>query len=368
MEVNPRIQLFGAAALTVLAAGSVMNVCAVDRLEQKLIDLHTKIDQGGLGGGMIMGGMMGGGAPGTSSGIPITGWNGETAELLFVEGAVSGGPLVIGQKPKPQNDHMVNRTSQKPASLNIYAVSDGMPRRITKYIYDTLMLDNPDKPRNLLPRLATSWDVSADKLTYTFRLRKGVRFADGRPFTSADVQFSFDVLRDMDVDAEHLRSKFESVESVTIPTLEDGSPDPHTIIFTYDQEYWKGLTSVGLELYILNKGWYQDNIPRFASKLDIEEYSIEPGKPGFGEVFNKIRMPAPGTGPYYYPQTTYTKDGQTLDLIQNPFYWGTQVNPEHWNCSKVRWGIIKDDVGAFQEFKKQQFDVFAQVITRRMYI
>ena len=119
---------------------------------------------------------------------------------------------------------------------------------------------------------------------------------------------------------------------------------------------------------MFNKGWYQDNIPRFASKLDIEEYSIEPGKPGFGEVFNKIRMPAPGTGPYYYPQTTYTKDGQTLDLIQNPFYWGTQVNPEHWNFSKVRWVIIKDAVGAVQEFKKQQFDVFALAITLRTYI
>ena len=98
MEGKSRIQLFGASALAVLAAGSVMNVCAVDRLEQKLVDLHTKIDQGGLGGGMIMGGMMGGGAPGTSSGIPVTGWNGQTAEVLFVEGAVSGGPLVVGTR------------------------------------------------------------------------------------------------------------------------------------------------------------------------------------------------------------------------------------------------------------------------------
>ncbi|WP_207210868.1 ABC transporter substrate-binding protein [Lichenibacterium minor] len=41
-----------------------------------------------------------------------------------------------------------------------------------------------------LPYLARSWDVGDDKLTYTFHLRDGIRWHDGRPFTAEDVVFS----------------------------------------------------------------------------------------------------------------------------------------------------------------------------------
>ncbi|CAH2602694.1 ABC transporter substrate-binding protein [Rhodovastum atsumiense] len=45
------------------------------------------------------------------------------------------------------------------------------------------------------PELAASWEIAPDGLTYTFHLRQGVRWHDGRPFTSADVAFSIELLR-----------------------------------------------------------------------------------------------------------------------------------------------------------------------------
>lgn len=45
------------------------------------------------------------------------------------------------------------------------------------------------------PQLATSWEVSPDGLRYTFKLRPGVRWTDGEPFTSADVAYSLMTLK-----------------------------------------------------------------------------------------------------------------------------------------------------------------------------
>ena len=55
---------------------------------------------------------------------------------------------------------------------------------------------DPDDPPRIAPDLAERWDVSADGLLYTFRLRQGVRWHDGQPFTTADVKATLDRLLD----------------------------------------------------------------------------------------------------------------------------------------------------------------------------
>jgi peptide/nickel transport system substrate-binding protein len=60
-------------------------------------------------------------------------------------------------------------------------------------LYDTLVF--PNKKGELDPWLATSWDVSKDGLTYTFHLRKGVKFHSGNPIKASDVVFSYERLK-----------------------------------------------------------------------------------------------------------------------------------------------------------------------------
>ena len=64
--------------------------------------------------------------------------------------------------------------------------------RRTPLMYNQLVRFEPDM--TLVPELAESWQVSPDGLTWTFKLRQGVKFHDGQEFTSADVKFSFDRL------------------------------------------------------------------------------------------------------------------------------------------------------------------------------
>ena len=63
--------------------------------------------------------------------------------------------------------------------------------------YDTLVtVDAPDFTK-IQPRLATSWTVSPDGTTYTFKLRPGVKFTSGNPLTANDVRFSLRRLKNL---------------------------------------------------------------------------------------------------------------------------------------------------------------------------
>jgi peptide/nickel transport system substrate-binding protein len=286
--------------------------------------------------------------PSQPTGFKATGWGGRTAEITFVQGAAADAPLRLQDKPRPQNDWYVNRRTSAPRSLNYYATNEGDTNTISSLSLGRLMALNRTQPQQVEPALAVSWEVSADKMTYIYHLRKGVQFADGRPFTSADVKFSFDVMRDPEVKADHLRPSFDDVESLE-------TPDDYTVVAKYRRKYWKGIYTIGFVLKVLNKGWYEAELPRYAKDLGIEKFSVKPGQPGFGEVFNKIRNLCPGTGPYYVAtDDDYTRE--RVSLVQNPFYYGIQVFPERYNVLKMRWIFIADEVAAQESFRKQEFD------------
>jgi len=59
-------------------------------------------------------------------------------------------------------------------------------------LYDSLVYPRPDG--SVAPLLAESWEISPDGLSYTFKLREGVRFHDGSEVTAEDVRFSFERL------------------------------------------------------------------------------------------------------------------------------------------------------------------------------
>ncbi|MDC7225763.1 MAG: ABC transporter substrate-binding protein [Spirochaetales bacterium] len=115
-----------------------------------------------------------------------------------------------------------------PDSLDPPMTSGTLTFQVCKSIYDTLA--EPDKDSGkLVPALAESWTVSDDNLSYTFNLRKGVKFHNGDTLTSADVKATFE--RIMDEEGGSVQSK--GMKAVT--SIE--TPDESTVVFNLSEVY-----------------------------------------------------------------------------------------------------------------------------------
>ena len=73
------------------------------------------------------------------------------------------------------------------------------------YLFSHLV-DRGTDAVTILPDLATSWEISADGLTYTFHLRDNVRFHDGEPLTAEDIKFTLEMFFHPDTGASHGRT------------------------------------------------------------------------------------------------------------------------------------------------------------------
>ncbi|NLZ72476.1 MAG: hypothetical protein GX905_01445, partial [Bacteroidales bacterium] len=135
--------------------------------------------------------------------------------------------LVVGAQAK---DVLVYGTSTDASSLDPHVQNDSHSEQIVAMLYNTLVMFEPDG--SIVPDLAESWTVSDDNLTWTFKLRKGVKFHNGKEMTAHDVKGTYDRFLADDADATRLLAKnltkmFESVDVI----------DDYTVSITTDNPY-----------------------------------------------------------------------------------------------------------------------------------
>lgn len=111
----------------------------------------------------------------------LTGVTGVSAASRQDAEPVAGGTLTLG-------------VTADPAELDPHKTSLTAAWHVIEHVYDTLV--TTDQTLSPAPRLAETWDISDDGLVYTFSLRQGAMFHNGREFVADDVKYSFERILD----------------------------------------------------------------------------------------------------------------------------------------------------------------------------
>ena len=218
-----------------------------------------------------------------------------------------------------EGDWLIYHLSAEPATLNPITATDAYEGTINNgKIYETLIERN-NETLELDPLLAESWEISEDKLTYTFKIREGIKWHDGTPFTSEDVVFSYNTIMNPKVDSPQLRAYYQEIRDVK-------AIDDLTVEFTYAKPYFLALEFCGgmpiVPKHIFDKGDFNTNP---AGRDPI------------------------GTGPYKFVRWT---TGRDIVIDKNPDYWG-----EKPKIDKIVFKIITDSTVSFQILKREELDV-----------
>ncbi len=131
------------------------------------------------------------------------------AVVLSGAGAISTAPVVA----QPQRDRFTFALSGGPDTLDPHATSATLAFQVNKSLYDTLV--EPDDEGKIVPALAESWKVSSDGLTWTFKLRSGVRFHHGKVLDAGDVKATLERILDPATRSPK-RGDFGAIRSVAV--------------------------------------------------------------------------------------------------------------------------------------------------------
>ncbi len=204
--------------------------------------------------------------------------------LLGLAGCAAGQPSPQATSVEPRRTLVIGATAE-PTSLDPTADAAAAGSQAMLYnVYETLL--KTDAEGQLKPLLARSWELSADRTTYTFHLNQAAKFADGTPVTADAVAQNIVRIRDTGVAAK-LKNQMAIVASTR-------SVDQHTleVALTRPSNTW------------------------------LYEMSSTAGMVMNPTGFTTLGTATFGSGPLRLKQWN---PGESIVLEKNPAYWGTPV-------------------------------------------
>jgi peptide/nickel transport system substrate-binding protein len=148
------------------------------------------------------------------------------ATFALVAAATSG---VVGSAPAAADDKAVFTVAilNDVDSFNPFLGIEAESYEMWALMYDYMITYNM-KTMAPEPGLATSWETSDDGLTWTFNIRTGVKWSDGKPLTAADIAYTYNRVLDGGPEASTWGSYLKSVKTIT-------APDAKTVLMKLDE-------------------------------------------------------------------------------------------------------------------------------------
>jgi len=237
-------------------------------------------------------------------------------KLVLALALSSVSTFALAQEPKLGGT--INAVIQpEPPGLMLALVQNGPTQMVSGNIYEGLL--RYSKTLEPQPGLAESWTVSPDSKTYTFKLKQGVTWHDGKPFTSADVLFSIETLK-----VTHARARGNLVQLDKVE-----APDDYTVVFTLKQPFgpFIGIFEVG-SMPMIPKHIYEGT--------DVKT--------------NPANNTPIGTGPFMLKEW---KKGSFIQLVKNPNY---HVKGKPY-IDGIYWQVIPDAAARSVAYETGKVDV-----------
>jgi peptide/nickel transport system substrate-binding protein len=252
-------------------------------------------------------------------------------------GAAAAVPLTAGGPAlaqTTQKKELVTAQSGDVSKFDPHFSTSSNDVRVSFNIFDNLVSRHPDG--KLYPSLATEWKLEG-QTTWRFKLRQGVKFHNGDPFTAADAKYSIE--RTYDPAAKTM----VATVLATIERVE--APDPSTLVVTTKKP--DPLLPARLAFY--------------GGQIIPKKYVESAGN----DAFNAKPV---GTGPVRF--TSWVKDDRAV-LDANPDYWGGKIDMDRWIMRPIPEtapriaALLKGEVDAITQLPPDQEDrVAANASTR----
>lgn len=263
--------------------------------------------------------------------------------LTVMWNTTSGASTKVGSMPaflggKPQG-HVYTGVAGEPSDVNPLTTHDPLATRLVlPYTHDTL-LDQDPASGVLRPALADDYEVAADGMSCTFRLRQGVLFSDGTPMTMADALFGWEVAKAGHLIMGAIAQCFERVEKVDVL-------DERRFRVVFKGGSFSTANAVGLSWMVANKKFFVECV---RSRLAAGEAMPEIDSQRFAELLDQVsEQCGPGTGPYELLNdpagVSNWRRRQDVLLTRNEHCWRRTLRPGSWNFAGMR-TLFRDQGG-----------------------
>lgn len=207
-------------------------------------------------------------------------------------------------------------TSSNPARLNPLIATDSASGEIANFIFNALVKYDASG-QNVIGDLAQSY-TCVSPTVIEFKLRHGVKWHDGQPFSADDVVFTYNLITSPKVMSPY-STDFRVVKEVR-------ALDDYTVRVTYTKPYFKALEI-----------WMMGIVPR---------HILENEKDIMGSSFNTHPI---GTGPYILKKLEFSKQ---IELVANPSYFEHKAK-----IDTIVFHVIADSMTRFLMLKNGEIDV-----------